>query len=200
MAKRFFSVLFLAVISLGYLSSGPQPAGSRGIACIDPVADTNILPLPGKLFGEIQDEALRKTTLDYYLFLTKVEMQAIAGRQSIRAMYGINDAAPASVLPSIAPFDPAGNQFATGFLWGGFADSQTKDSFKPGASLPGLTIPPYTVGYSVANAKSSPENTAQGILFPPYNQQFEKQSVAASPNAGIFFPATNRASPKIGAF
>jgi hypothetical protein len=194
MAKRFLSVLILAILSLGYLSVGVQPAGSRRIACIDPVADTNVLPLSGKLFGEIQDEALRKSTMDYYLFLTKVELQALDGRRSIRAMYGLKDGAP-SAMPTVSNFSLSGNVFASGFLWGQMGDIKPQPRV-----LPGLAIPPYTLGYSAAEAEASPAKTARGILFPPYNQPSVSQSVAASPTAGAFFPATNRANPKIGTF
>jgi hypothetical protein len=196
MAHRIFTVFFVSILSLGYLSIGLLPSGERRLAsCVDPVAEANTIPLPSGLFGEIKDEALKKSTLDYYLFLTKVEMQALAGRQSMRAIYGLSDA-PASALPVIAPFDPRANAFATGFLWGSFGDNQARSAFTVGSSLPSLTIPPYTAGIASDGAVKKPE----GVLFPPYNQQAANQKVIYSPTVGTFLPSANSANHKIGTF
>lgn len=199
MAKRFFTVLFVSILSLGYLSVGLLPSGERRLAsCVDPVAEANILPLPSGLFGEIKSEALRKSTMDYYIFLSKVEAQALAGRQSIRAMYGIKDAAaPASVLPAITPFDPNANAFATGFLWGSFGDNQARNSFSVGTALAGnQVISPNTAGIAGGLVKR-PEGV---LFFPPHNQQAANQRAALSPTAGTFLPSANAANHKIGTF
>ena len=197
MAKRIFTVFFVSALSLGYLSVGLQPSGERRLAsCVDPVAEANTLPLPSGLFGEIKDEALRKSTLDYYLFLSKVEMQALAGRQSMRAAYGLSDS-PASAFPTIAAFDPKANAFATGFLWGSFGENQARGPFTIGNSMPAsLTIPPYTAGV----IGESPVKAPEGILFPPYNQQAANQKIIYSPTVGTFLPLANSANHKIGTF
>lgn len=176
MAKRIFTVFFVSVLSLGYLSVGVSPSGERKLAsCADPLAETNILPLPGGLFGEIKDEALRKSTMDFYLFLSKVEMQALAGRQAIQSMYGLSSPAAVSVLPTLTPFDPKASQFATGHLWGNIQGNHVPSNFTVGSSLPSLTVPPYTIGYTA-------------------------QNVAASPVKGISFGVTNATNHKVGAF
>jgi hypothetical protein len=176
MAKRIITVFFVSILSLGYLSFGLVPKAERRLAsCVDPVAEANLLPLPGGLFGEIKDEALKKSTMDYYLFLTQVEMQALAGRQSVRAMYGLSDSAPASILPTITPFDPKANAFATGFLWGQFESAQPNSAFTVGKSMPQVSVPPYTLGYV-------------------------NPSLTASAVKGLAFPSSNGANHKVGTF
>lgn len=199
MAKRIFTVFFVSILSLGYLSVELVPSGDRRLAsCVEPVAEANILPLPSGLFGEIKDEVLKKSAMDYYIFLSKVEMQALAGRQSIRAMYGIKDAAPTSVFPDIVSFNPNANAFATGFLWGSFGNYQAPTSFTVGASLPGtLATQPSATAGAAAGLVKKPE----GILFPPYGQQaMNRQATYSSPVMGTFLPSANAANNRIGTF
>lgn len=167
MAKRIFTVFFVSLLSLGYLSVGLFPAGERRLAsCQDPVAEANIFPLSGSLFGEIKDEALKKSTMDYYLFLSKVELQALAGRQAIQNMYGLGAGVPVPALPTISAFDPKANAFATGFLWGQFESKQPQNAFTVGGSLPQLTVPAYTLGYSNPTAMNP---SVKGLAFPAMN-------------------------------
>lgn len=168
MAKQIFTVLFVSVLSLGYLSVGlHQPSGERRLAsCADPVAEANTLPLPSGLFGEIKDEALRKSTLDYYIFLSKVEMQALAGRQSIRNMYGLSDTVSLGALPQIMPFDPKANAFATGFLWGQFESNQPNSAFSVGNAMPKLSSPATNLGYVDPASYAS---AVKGTAFPSMN-------------------------------
>lgn len=172
MAKRILSYLCLSLLSAGFLSVNFKPGGNRGIACIDPVVEANILPLSGSLFGEIQDEALRKSTLDYYLFLSKVELQALAGRQAVFSAYGMKNSSPVSLFPQIQNFQMGGNTFANGFLWGELANGQ-KDSLSVEKNQPSLSIPPYSSFFTSAKAAgpagAMPAGIGGGIALPSAN-------------------------------
>lgn len=193
MAKRIFTVLFVSVLSAAYLSVGVSPPGDRKLAsCADPVAEANLLPLAGDLFGQIQDEALRKSTMDYYLFLSRVEMQALAGRQSMRAMYGVRDLAPVSVLPTFAAFDPKAGAFATSSPWGNMAfEGQAQNTFSVGNAI-------GSVGSSPSIADPAVKAPA-GMLFAPSNPA-TTQRLTQSPAMGIFFRSVNAPNHKIGTF
>ncbi len=82
-----FSLLILTAISLSAFF--PENSARRKLAsCEESVAPVSF-PMESQLFSHIQDEALKKSALQYYTFLTQVEMNAIQGLESARTMYGL---------------------------------------------------------------------------------------------------------------
>lgn len=156
------SLLGLAIGCLAF--SPPLGSSSRGIACVDPVVNT--LAFPEQLFGQIQDQALRKSTLDFYLMLSQAETNALVGRQSIRAMYGLSDSPMASgtlyAPPAIVNFNAASNPFgATGFLWGNL--NSLGNASAPAASLNSGNL---TIGNGILAAQPS---LGSNLFSPPAN-------------------------------
>jgi hypothetical protein len=99
----------------------PERAGSRTLACIDSLG--TVFPIHSQLFSQVQDEALKRSAMDYYLFLSGIELNALMDRQSIRSAYGLGVGLfPTGNLyapPSVVNFSLSHNPFgATGALWG----------------------------------------------------------------------------------
>jgi hypothetical protein len=82
-----FSLYLLTALCL--FAFFPKNLGVRKLASCEESLAPASFPMESQLFSHIQDEALKKSALQYYTFLTQIEMNAIQGLESARTMYGL---------------------------------------------------------------------------------------------------------------
>lgn len=131
--------LFAAAFSLCF----PKIDGQRRLAsCVEETVQSP-LAFDSQLFSHIEDEALRTSALQYYAFLTQVEMNALKGLDSARTMYGLPSLSVGSASnlyapPTISNFQLQANPYHLG-SWGVIPTSSSANPVLSSALAPSFT-------------------------------------------------------------